>query len=75
MIKAVRDVLKQISQSGIAILLVEHNPKVAMSIADRVYLMGKAHIGYCGPRPNCRPTRMRAASIWKCRCRLCRREK
>ncbi len=48
MVKAVRDVLRQISQSGISILLVEHNFKVAMSIADRVYLMGKAHIGYSG---------------------------
>lgn len=48
MVREVRDVLKQISQSGIAILLVEHNFKVAMSVADRVYLMGKANIGYHG---------------------------
>jgi len=48
MVREVRDVLKQISQSGIAILLVEHNFKLAMSVADRVYLMGKAHIGYHG---------------------------
>lgn len=48
MVKAVRDVLKQIKSSGISILLVEHNLKVALSVADRVYLMGKAHIGYCG---------------------------
>lgn len=48
MVKAVRDVLKQIKSSGISILLVEHNLKVALSVADRVYLMGKAHIGYSG---------------------------
>lgn len=48
MVKAVRDVLKQIKSSGISILLVEHNLKVALSVADRVYLMGKAHIGYKG---------------------------
>lgn len=48
MVREVRDVLRQISQSGISILLVEHNFKVAMSVADRVYLMGKAHIGYSG---------------------------
>ena len=48
MVKEVRDVLKQISKSGIAILLVEHNLKVAMSLADRVYLMGKAHLGFTG---------------------------
>jgi branched-chain amino acid transport system ATP-binding protein len=27
---------------------VEHNIKVAMSLADRLYLMGKAHIGFVG---------------------------
>ncbi len=48
MVNEVRDVLLQIKASGIAILLVEHNLKVAMSVADRVYLMGKAHIGYSG---------------------------
>jgi len=48
MVKEVRDVLKQISESGLSILLVEHNLKVAMSVADRIYLMGKAHIGYSG---------------------------
>ena len=48
MVKEVRDVLGQIAKSGISILLVEHNLKVAMSLADRVYLMGKAHLGFTG---------------------------
>ncbi|MDA8137183.1 MAG: ABC transporter ATP-binding protein [Desulfobacteraceae bacterium] len=48
MVKEVRNVLEQISKAGIAILLVEHNYKMAISIAHRVYLMGKAHIGYSG---------------------------
>jgi branched-chain amino acid transport system ATP-binding protein len=48
MVKEVRDVLRKISRSGIAILLVEHNLKVAMSVATRVYLMAKAHLGYTG---------------------------
>lgn len=48
MVKQVRDVLKEISETGISILLVEHNLKVALSLADRVYLMGKGHIGYSG---------------------------
>jgi len=48
MVKEVRDVLRKISTSGIAILLVEHNLKVAMSVAQRVYLMGKAHLGFAG---------------------------
>ena len=50
MVKEVRDVLEQISKSGISILLVEHNLKVAMSLADRVYLMGKAHLGFTGTK-------------------------
>ena len=48
MVKEVRDVLAEIGKSGISILLVEHNLKVAMSLADRVYLMGKAHLGFTG---------------------------
>ncbi len=48
MVKEVRDVLEQIGKSGISILLVEHNLKVAMSLADRVYLMGKACLGFTG---------------------------
>jgi branched-chain amino acid transport system ATP-binding protein len=48
MVKEVRDVLFEISQAGVSILLVEHNLKVALSLAHRVYLMGKAHIGFNG---------------------------
>lgn len=48
MVKQVRDVLKEISRTGISILLVEHNLKVALSLATRVYLMGKGYIGYSG---------------------------
>jgi branched-chain amino acid transport system ATP-binding protein len=48
MVKEVRDVLRKISRSGISILLVEHNLKMAMSVATRVYLMAKAHLGYTG---------------------------
>jgi branched-chain amino acid transport system ATP-binding protein len=48
MIKEVRDVLAEINKAGVSILLVEHNLKVAMSLADRLYLMGKAHIGFTG---------------------------
>jgi len=48
LVKEVRDILKEINNAGVSILLVEHNIKVAMSLADRVYLMGKAHIGFAG---------------------------
>lgn len=48
MVKAVINVLQEISRSGIAILLVEHNLKVALSLAGRVCLMGKGRIAYSG---------------------------
>lgn len=46
MVQEVRNVLAEINKAGVSILLVEHNLKVALSLATRVYLMGKAHIGY-----------------------------
>jgi len=49
MVQEVRNVLEEINRkAGVSILLVEHNLKVALSLAHRVYLMGKAHIGYQG---------------------------
>jgi len=48
MVKEVRNVLYEINRSGVSILMVEHNLKVALSLAHRVYLMGKSHIGYKG---------------------------
>jgi branched-chain amino acid transport system ATP-binding protein len=48
LVKEVRDILEGINKAGVSILLVEHNIKVAMSLANRVYLMGKAHIGFAG---------------------------
>jgi len=47
-VKEVRDVLAEIAEAGVTILLVEHNLKVALSLADRVYLMGKAKMGFSG---------------------------
>lgn len=48
LVKEVRDILESINKAGVSILLVEHNLKVALSLASRVYLMGKAHIGFVG---------------------------
>ena len=48
LVREVRDVLKQINRAGVSILLVEHNLKVAMSLAHRIYLMGKGFIGFAG---------------------------
>jgi len=48
MVQEVRNVLEEINKAGVSILMVEHNLKVALSLANRVYLMGKAHIGFGG---------------------------
>ena len=48
MVQRVAAIIREIAEAGVSILLVEHNLNVAMALADRVYLMGKAHIGYEG---------------------------
>lgn len=48
LVKEVRDILENVNKAGVSILLVEHNLKVALSLASRVYLMGKAQIGFVG---------------------------
>jgi branched-chain amino acid transport system ATP-binding protein len=50
MVQEVRDILAEINKAGVSILLVEHNFKVAMYLANRVYLMGKAHVGFAGTK-------------------------
>jgi len=48
LVKEVRDMLEDINQTGVSILFVEHNLKVAMSLAHRIYLMGKAYLAFTG---------------------------
>jgi branched-chain amino acid transport system ATP-binding protein len=48
LVKEVRDMLDDINKLGVSILFVEHNLKVAMSLADRIYLMGKAFLAFTG---------------------------
>ena len=48
LVKEVRDMLGDINKAGVSILFVEHNLKVAMSLAHRIYLMGKAYLAFSG---------------------------
>jgi len=50
MVKEVRDILAEVNKAGVSILLVEHKIKVALFLASRVYLMGKAHVGFAGTK-------------------------
>lgn len=46
--REVKRLLEEINKTGVSILLVEHNFNVAISLATRVYLMGKGHVGFAG---------------------------
>jgi branched-chain amino acid transport system ATP-binding protein len=48
LVEEVRDMVAEINKVGVSILLVEHNLKVALSLANRIYLMGKAHLAFTG---------------------------
>jgi len=48
LVREVRDMLEDINKAGVSVLFVEHNLKVAMSLADRIYLMGKAYLAFTG---------------------------
>ncbi len=47
-VREVRDMLAEIKKTGVAIIVVDHNIKVALSLADRIYLMGKGYLGFHG---------------------------
>ena len=44
----VQEILKELNDNGMSVLLVEHNLEVALSGADRVYVMAKGYIGFSG---------------------------
>jgi branched-chain amino acid transport system ATP-binding protein len=46
MVKLVSDVLRDIKRHGLSILLVEQNINLALSVADRVYVMSKGQIAH-----------------------------
>jgi branched-chain amino acid transport system ATP-binding protein len=48
LVREVRDMLEDIKKTGVAILLVEHNLKVALSLAQRLYVMKKAEVAFSG---------------------------
>jgi branched-chain amino acid transport system ATP-binding protein len=48
LVKEVRDILERINKTGVSILLVEHNFKVAISLVRSVYLMKKGQIAFSG---------------------------
>jgi branched-chain amino acid transport system ATP-binding protein len=48
LVSAIRREIKAINQTGVSILLVEQNVRVALQVSDRVYFMEKGRITYSG---------------------------
>ncbi len=48
LVREVRDMIDEIRKTGVTVLFVEHNLKVAMSLAQRIYIMGKAALAFTG---------------------------
>jgi branched-chain amino acid transport system ATP-binding protein len=48
-VQLVLEVIKRLQGEGVAVLLVEQNPMLALSVADRVYVMDKGRVVHSGP--------------------------
>jgi branched-chain amino acid transport system ATP-binding protein len=48
MVQQVLEIIKKIRTEGLAVLLVEQNPMLALSVADRVYVMDKGRVVHTG---------------------------
>jgi branched-chain amino acid transport system ATP-binding protein len=48
-VQLVLQVIKRLQAEGVAVLLVEQNPMLALSVADRVYVMDKGRVVHSGP--------------------------
>jgi branched-chain amino acid transport system ATP-binding protein len=49
MVQLVLEVIKRLQAEGVAVLLVEQNALLALSVADRVYVMDKGRMVHAGP--------------------------
>ena len=54
MVQQVLEVIKKLREERVAVLLVEQNPLLALSVADRVYVLDKGKVVYEGPSQNLR---------------------
>ena len=49
LVEQIFDIVKELHQSGVTVLLVEQNAQMALSIADRAYVLGTGRITMSGP--------------------------
>lgn len=73
LVKEIFSIIRKLHEQGITILLVEQNAKMALSIADRAYVLETGRITMEGDARNCSTTSRCARRIWapdSCRIRL-----
>ena len=63
MVEQVFETIRTINQQGVTILLVEQNALLALSIADRAYVLESGRVVLLGPRPRADRRREGAASL------------
>jgi branched-chain amino acid transport system ATP-binding protein len=56
MVSMVRDTVRRIADMGVSVLLVEQNVKMALGVADRVYIMQKGTVTFAGRAEECTDT-------------------
>ena len=49
LVEQIFDIIKELHESGVTILLVEQNAQMALSVADRAYVLETGHISMSGP--------------------------
>jgi branched-chain amino acid transport system ATP-binding protein len=49
LVEQIFDVIREINESGVSILLVEQNAQMALSIADRAYVLETGRVVLSGP--------------------------
>ena len=57
-------IIKEVHESGVAVLMVEQNANMALSIADRGYVLSTGSIVLSGPAAELLTTRISSGRIW-----------
>lgn len=70
MVDELHDIFLTVSRTGTAILLVEQNKSLALSVASRGYVLESGRIVLAGTRRNSPATTLSAAPISACNARI-----
>ena len=62
-VEQVFDIIREINRQGTTIFMVEQNANMALSIADRAYVLQTGEVVLSGPPPNCAKTSRSATPI------------